>query len=69
LNDLLIVRVLFIGILACAAFFMRPFELDGVWAAAVGARAGLGVVIFEIRIKRVSLTRLIGAAIGSVLGF
>jgi len=45
-----------------------PVRIGRVWAAAWGAAAGLGVVIFEIRIKRVSLTRLIGAAIGSVLG-
>jgi len=68
LKDLLIIRVLFIAVLGCAAFFLRPFNLDGLWAAAVGAAAGLGVVVFEIRIKRVSLKRLIGAAFGSVLG-
>ncbi len=68
MKDLLIIRVLFIAVLGCAAFFLRPFNLDGLWAAAVGAAAGLGVVVFEIRIKRVSLKRLIGAAFGSVLG-
>ena len=34
----------------------------------MGAVVGLGVVVFEIRIKEVSLKRLIGAAFGSVLG-
>jgi len=67
-NDLLVIRVLFIAVLSCAAFFLRPFNLTGPIAAAVGAAAGLCVVFFEIRIKQVSLTRLIGAAAGSILG-
>jgi uncharacterized protein YacL len=37
-------------------------------AAAVGVAAGIAVVVFEIRIKQVSMPRLIGAAFGSVLG-
>lgn len=66
--DLLIIRVLFIAVLGCAAFFLRPFNLSGPEAAAVGVLAGAGVVVFEIRIKQVSLARLIGAVFGGVLG-
>jgi uncharacterized protein YacL len=66
--DLLVIRILFIAVLSCAAFFLRPFNLGGGVAAALGALAGAGVVIFEMRIKQVSLKRLIGAAFGSVLG-
>jgi uncharacterized protein YacL len=66
--DLLIIRVLFIAALAGAAFFLRPLDLGGPIAAVVGALAGAGVVAFEIRIREVSLKRLIGAAFGSVLG-
>ena len=68
MNDLLVIRILFICVLSCAAYFLKPFSLDGPIAAAVGAAAALAVVFFEIRIKRISLTRLIGAAFGSVLG-
>ena len=68
MNDLLIIRILFVAALGCAAWFLRPFQLNPPVAAAIGAAAGLAVVIFEIRIKRVSLVRLIGAAFGSVLG-
>ncbi len=68
MKDLLIIRLLFVVVLGCAAFFLEPFHLAGPWAAALGVAAGLGVVIFEIRIKQVSLKRLIGAAFGSVLG-
>jgi uncharacterized protein YacL len=68
LTDLLIIRILFVAVLSCAAFFLRPFDLDGWRAAAIGTAAGLAIVVFEIRVKRVSLKRLIGAAFGSVLG-
>ena len=66
--DLVIIRTLFVAVLACAAFFLHPFNLDGPVAAAVGAVVGGGVVLFEFRIRQVSLKRLIGAAFGSVLG-
>jgi uncharacterized protein YacL len=68
LKDLLVIRVLFVAGLACAAYFLRPFGLSESVAAATGAALGAVVVIFEIRIKQVSLKRLIGAAVGSVLG-
>jgi uncharacterized protein YacL len=68
LNDLLIIRIVFIAALGCAAFFLHPFGLEGPLAAVIGVAAGVGVVIFEIRIKKVSLTKLIGAVVGSVLG-
>jgi len=37
-------------------------------AAGVGAVLGLAVVLFEVRLRQVSLKRLIGAVIGSILG-
>ncbi len=66
--DLLIIRSLFVAVVACAAFFLRPFNLSQPLAALVGAVAGAGVVVFELRIRKVSLKRLIGAAVGSLLG-
>jgi uncharacterized protein YacL len=66
--DLLLIRVLFVAVLGCAAYFLRPLELSGPVAALAGVLAGAGVVVFELRIKQVSLKRLIGAAFGSVLG-
>jgi uncharacterized protein YacL len=68
MTDLLIIRVLFIAVLGFAAFFLHPLGQQGPIAAAIGILAGIGVVIFEIRINAVSLKRLIGAAFGSVLG-
>jgi uncharacterized protein YacL len=68
MGDLLIIRLLFIALLAFAAYFLRPFNLEGPVAAGVGVAAAVAVVVFEIRIKQVSMRRLIGAAFGSVLG-
>jgi uncharacterized protein YacL len=67
-NDLLFIRALFIILLTLAGFFLKPFELEGHWGALIGSVFGFGIVFFEVRLKQVSLKRLIGAAIGSVLG-
>ena len=66
--DLILIRALFVAVLGCAAYFLQPLGLSSPIAAVVGVVVGAGVVIFEIRIKEVSLKRLIGAAFGSVLG-
>jgi len=55
-------------ILAAAAWFLQPFGLAAPAAAGVGVGLGLLIVVFEVRLKQVSLKRLIGAAVGSVLG-
>jgi uncharacterized protein YacL len=68
MGDLVIIRILFIAALGSAAYFLKPFYLEGFEAVGVGVLAGLGVVVFELRIQKVSLRRLIGAAFGSVLG-
>ncbi len=68
MTDLLFLRVLFIALIACAAYFLRPFELDPRVAAGIGAAVGVAVVIIELRVRNVSLKRLIGAAVGGLLG-
>jgi len=68
MGDLVIIRILFVAVLGCAAYFLKPFYLEGIPAIAVGVLAGVGVVVFELRIQKVSLSRIIGAAVGSVLG-
>jgi uncharacterized protein YacL len=47
---------------------LQPFNLEGAKAFGAGAVCGVAIVFFEVRIKAVSLKRLIGAAVGSVLG-
>lgn len=67
-NDLYILRALFILLVTTAGFYLRPWELSAPLAAAVGAACGVAMVVFENRVKQISMKRLIGAAAGSVLG-
>lgn len=66
--DLLIIRILFILLVGIIAFFLSPFGLAKEVCGVVGLLMGVGIVLFEIRLKRASLKRLIGAAIGSLMG-
>lgn len=66
--DLILVRAIFITLLTICAWFLKPFSLTSPVAAALGLTAGAAIVFFELRLKEMSLKRLIGAAIGSILG-
>ena len=66
--DLLIVRAIFILVLAASAYALHPYQSNPWVAAAAGFLFGCCIIFFEIRLERVSLKRLIGAAAGSVLG-
>jgi len=68
LFDLVIVRVIFVVVLATCAFFLPPFGANSWVAVSAGLALGAGIIFFEIRLEQVSLKRLIGAAAGSVLG-
>ncbi len=66
--DLAIVRAVFIAVLTLASYWLHPFGLQGLVSALPGLALSLAIITFEIRLNRASLKRLIGAAIGSVLG-
>ena len=66
--DLIIVRLIFVIFVAITCYLIRPFGLNTEMDAAVGVITGFAIVIFEWRLRLVSLKRLIGAAIGSILG-
>ena len=66
--DLAIIRILFVAAVAAVCFLLRPFGLAAVPSSLVGAGIGVAVLLFEIRLRQISLKRLIGAAIGSILG-
>ncbi|MCU0226112.1 MAG: PIN domain nuclease [Bryobacterales bacterium] len=66
--SLFLIRAAFILVVTVCSYFLQPFQLDGPASAIIGAATGLIIVLFEIRLKQVSLKRLIGAAFGSVLG-
>jgi uncharacterized protein YacL len=66
--DLIVARLIFVLVLTAAAYAIRPFGFPEWTAAAGGFLLGLLIILFEVRIRQISLKRLIGAAIGSVLG-
>jgi len=67
-NSVLVIRVLFILLLAGCGWYLRPFDLPEYFAAAAGLAFGLVIVLFEIQVRKTTLKRLIGAAFGSLLG-
>ena len=66
--DLVLIRVLFVIVVAFACYELKPLGLGSMPAAGAGLLLGLAVILFEIRLRQVSLKRLIGAVIGSILG-
>jgi len=66
--DLVFLRFLFVLLLASICYFLKPFGLPQWTAAGIGAFAALSVIIFELRVRALSLRRLIGALAGSIFG-
>jgi uncharacterized protein YacL len=66
--DIILVRLIFIAFVAFTCYLIRPFSANPGLDVAAGALIGVIIIIFEWRLHRVSLKRLIGAAIGSILG-
>jgi len=66
--DLFVVRLIFIVVVAVACYVVQPFNQSPQVDAGLGVLIGSAIIIFEWRLRLASLTRLIGAAIGSILG-
>ena len=66
--DLILLRFLFVALLAVVCYFLHPFGLTGWISAVIGAAAAAAVIVFELRVRALTLRRLIGAVAGSVLG-
>jgi uncharacterized protein YacL len=66
--DHLMVRLVFSVACIAAGYHFHPFGLSNLVAAAVGLAFSISVFLFEIRLQRASLRRLIGGAFGSILG-
>jgi len=65
---MLAVRLIFVAVCAAAGFHFRPFSISREMATAAGVLFAVAVIFFELRLRRASLRRLIGAAVGSILG-
>src|SRR6266700_7337347 len=66
--DLVLLRVLFVALLSVVCYFLQPFGIPRLPGAGLGALAAGAVIVFELRVRALSLRRLIGAVVGSVLG-
>lgn len=66
--DLLALRLLFVLIFTIACWFLRPFGINPWIAGGLGAAASALIIFFELRVRALSLRRLLGAVIGSLLG-
>jgi uncharacterized protein YacL len=61
-------RAIFTLCCIVAGYHFRPFSLSKEFGALAGFLFAVGVILFEIRLRRASLRRLIGAVTGSILG-
>src|SRR6266704_183837 len=68
LVDIVIVRLIFAITLTLVAYFIQPFGFSGLYTIVLGLTSAVGIIYFEHRLKRATLKRLIGAAIGSIMG-
>src|SRR5437764_14020037 len=66
--DLILVRLLFVAVVSVTCYVIAPFGRSQPVDAGIGALVGAAIVLFEWKLRTVSLKRLIGAAIGSILG-
>ncbi len=66
--EMAVVRAIFVIVLTAASYHLRPFQLSLLSSALFGAGLGIFLVVFEMRLEKASLKRLIGATFGSVLG-
>ncbi len=66
--DLFALRLLFVLIFTVACWFFRPFGINQWTAAGCGAIVSALIILFELRVRALSLKRLFGAVIGSLLG-
>src|SRR3984957_17162818 len=60
--DLLAIRAVFTAVCIAAGFHFRPFSVSREAGAATGFLFALAVILFEVRLRRASMRRLIGAA-------
>jgi uncharacterized protein YacL len=65
--DIVVVRIIFAVALTLAAYIIEPFNLSGYTTVPLGLGCALAIIYFEHRLKRATLKRLIGAAIGSLM--
>jgi len=66
--DHMIVRLIFAVACVAAGYHFHPFGLTNMVAAGVGLAFAVSVFLLEARLQHASMRRLIGGAVGSILG-
>src|SRR5229473_5046946 len=66
--DVVLIRLIFTAFLIAAGYVLKPVGGDPWISAGVGALVAVCIILFELRIRLVTLKTLIGAAVGSILG-
>ncbi len=66
--DLILVRAVFLVLAVAACYYFSPFGLSRIPAAAAGFVFAVLVIFAEMRLRCVSLRRLIGAGVGASVG-
>src|ERR1039458_10061573 len=66
--DHMLVRTMFSVACIAAGYHFHPFGLTSLLGAGMGLVFSIFVFLFEVRLQRASLRRLIGAAVGSIMG-
>jgi uncharacterized protein YacL len=64
----LLARVLFLAAVTGAAIFLRPLDMPVMFNAGFGLLLGILVVVFEWRMRDLSVTHMLGAVLGAALG-
>ena len=66
--DIFALRLIFTVVCVVVGYHFRPFSISNYAGATAGFVFAIAVILFETRLQRASLRRLIGAAVGSILG-
>ncbi len=66
--DVWIIRIVFIALLTYASYSLKPIKAIPYLNFLIGFALAIGIILFEIRIRKLSLKTLIGALIGSITG-
>jgi uncharacterized protein YacL len=66
--NLMVVRLLFVALLAGVCYFLHPFGMTGWVSVVAGAGVAGAVIALEFQVRALSLKRLMGAMAGGVLG-
>ena len=66
--DLWIIRALLFAAILASGYFLRPFGADVRLALVYSGILGIIIILAEMRVRRLSVKTLLGAAVGSILG-